>query len=123
VALYPAVAFDEEAAEHLRPSMVYAYLDAPEETRAREGLRREDLAEAALAMHAGDDRAARRLIDDDRLDQLVLRGRPEDVSQSPGPTPERTICVSSSALPALPVSFTVFGCSSDCATRVSRHTS
>jgi 5,10-methylenetetrahydromethanopterin reductase len=80
VALYPAVAFDEEAAEHLRPSMVYAYLDAPEETRAREGLRREELAEAALAIHAGDDGAARRLIDDDRLDQLVLRGRPERVA-------------------------------------------
>jgi len=80
VALYPAVAFDEAAAEHLRPSMVYAYLDAPEETRAREGLRREELAEAATALHEGDDGPARRLIDDDRLDQLVLRGSPEQVA-------------------------------------------
>ncbi|MPY96270.1 MAG: LLM class flavin-dependent oxidoreductase [Acidimicrobiia bacterium] len=80
VAIYPAVAFDDEAAEHLRPSMIYAYLDAPEETRAREGLRREDLAEAAAAMHEGDDDPARRIIDDARLDQLVLRGTPEHVA-------------------------------------------
>lgn len=81
VAVYPAVAFDEEAAEHLRPSMVYAYLDAPEATRAAEGLRHEELAEAAAAMHAGDDAAARAVVTDHRLDQLVLRGSPERVAE------------------------------------------
>lgn len=81
VAVYPAVAFDDAAAEHLRPSMVYAYLDAPEATRAAEGLRHEQLSEAAAAMHAGDDAAARALIPDHRLDQLMLRGRPQRVAE------------------------------------------
>lgn len=74
VAAYMNAVFDRESLEALRPRLIYALLDAPEATRVALRVSRAEAAAAANAITLGDDRPARRLVDDDRLDELVIFG-------------------------------------------------
>lgn len=81
VALYVNTAVDADAAESQRVGLVYVYRNAPESTRARVGLRIEDLDVAIRSLEAGDSRPARELITDERRDDVVLHGPPGDVAE------------------------------------------
>jgi 5,10-methylenetetrahydromethanopterin reductase len=81
VSAYPAALFDLDRLEAIRPRMIYALLDAPEVTRAALGVRLSDAKSAAAALAQGDARPAARLIDDQRLDELVIHGSPEAVGR------------------------------------------
>jgi len=81
-AIYVNAAFGREAAEAVAPQMLYAYLDAPEETRARVGLRLGDVVEAAAAMAEGDESPARRLLTGELLDDVLISGDPDQVGRS-----------------------------------------
>jgi 5,10-methylenetetrahydromethanopterin reductase len=74
VALYPNVALTADEVELIRPQLSYALYDGPEETRLAVGVRHDEVHAAVTALAAGDDGPARELIDDHRLDQLLVRG-------------------------------------------------
>lgn len=74
VAAYMNVVFDRASLEVLRPRLIYALLDAPEATRAALGVERAEAAEAAEAITRGDDGPARQVVNDQRLDELVVFG-------------------------------------------------
>jgi 5,10-methylenetetrahydromethanopterin reductase len=82
LAVYASAVFDPRSLEAMRPRMLYALLDAPEATRRELGVCRADAAEAARGMAQGDDRAARKLVDDRLLAELVVYGDPTDVGHS-----------------------------------------
>jgi hypothetical protein len=77
VAVYVSVCLDDGDLEDVRPRMIHAFSDAPEELRVRGGLDAGAVNAAALALNAGDDGPARALMVDRVLD-LVL-ARPGDV--------------------------------------------
>jgi 5,10-methylenetetrahydromethanopterin reductase len=81
IALYPSVAFSEEEVEDSRPQMLWALADAPAVVHRALGVGEDDLREATAALAAGDDGPARRLMTDDRLDQVMLSGPPEAVGR------------------------------------------
>jgi 5,10-methylenetetrahydromethanopterin reductase len=81
VALYPSVAFDEDARERHRPEMIWSLLDAPPDVVDGFGLDRDAVAAAAGALRAGDRTAASTLVGDDLLDQLMLLGSPDVVGR------------------------------------------
>ncbi|HEY3061995.1 MAG TPA: LLM class flavin-dependent oxidoreductase [Chloroflexota bacterium] len=82
VSAYPAALFDETRLEAIRPRMIYALLDAPEVTSCALGVDRKDARAAAQALAQGDPEPARRLIDDQRLDELVIHGSPQRVGEA-----------------------------------------
>lgn len=81
IALYPSVAFDEEAVEHHRPEMIWSLLDAPTTVCEQLGVDIEALPAAATALRAGDRRPAAAMITDDLLPHLILTGSPTEVGQ------------------------------------------
>jgi 5,10-methylenetetrahydromethanopterin reductase len=74
VALYPNVALSEDDVEGIRPQLTYALHDGPDATRIAVGVTRDEVQDAVAAMAAGDDGPARALIDDRRLDHLLVHG-------------------------------------------------
>jgi 5,10-methylenetetrahydromethanopterin reductase len=74
VALYPNVALSPEDVERVRPQLIYALHDSPQETLTAVGATREEVQDAVGALAAGDDGPARTVIDDRRLDQLLVHG-------------------------------------------------
>jgi hypothetical protein len=74
VALYPNVALSPEEVEGIRPQLIYALHDGPEQTRIAVGVTHEEVQDAVAALATGDEGPARALIDDQRLDQLMVRG-------------------------------------------------
>jgi 5,10-methylenetetrahydromethanopterin reductase len=82
LAVYGSAVFDQASLEVVRPRMIYALLDAPEATRRELGVSREAAATAALAISRGDDRPARKLVDDRLLEELVLSGAPAAVGRA-----------------------------------------
>jgi len=80
VALYPGVAFDDEALERQRPQMIWGLLDAPDVVRTRLRLDQSAVERAAADLVDGDESAARHLITDDLARSLVLVGEPEVVA-------------------------------------------
>ena len=80
-AIYVNAAFGRAAADAAAPQMIYAYLDAPEETRTRVGLHLDDVIEAATALANGDEGLARRLLKDSLLDDVLIAGEPAAVGQ------------------------------------------
>lgn len=81
VALYPSVAFDDDAAEHHRPHQIWSLADAPPQVAVGLGLDPAAVAAAATSLGDGDDGPARSLIDDALLDQLMLVGSPASVGR------------------------------------------
>jgi 5,10-methylenetetrahydromethanopterin reductase len=82
VALYPNVALTRDEVEQIRPHLAYALFDAPDVTRAAFGVRHDEVSKAVAWLAAGDDRLARELIDDERLDALLVRGAgPDEIGQ------------------------------------------
>ncbi len=81
IALYPSVAFTEEAVERHRPEMIWSLLDASPHTRDELGIDSDDAQAAASAIREGDPEPARRLIDDTVLHQLMLVGAPPVVGR------------------------------------------
>lgn len=79
VALYVNAVFDRRELDTIRPRLLHPFLDAPESTQLGAGLDPAALAEAARQLDEGDDAAARALMTDDRLDDLVLVGSPRRV--------------------------------------------
>jgi 5,10-methylenetetrahydromethanopterin reductase len=73
-AIYPNVALSPEEVDAIRPQLIYALHDGPAETRIAVAVTREEVQEAVVAMAAGDDGPARTLIDDRRLDHLLVHG-------------------------------------------------
>ena len=74
VALYPNVALSPDDVELVRPQLIYALHDSPQETLTAVGVAREEVQDAVGAMATGDDGPARALIDDRRLDHLLVHG-------------------------------------------------
>lgn len=72
-------AFDALTLEAVRPQLVWTLSDAPHSTREALGIDEGQLAAAVSAMLAGDDRAARALIDDSVVDELVVHGTSEQI--------------------------------------------
>lgn len=81
VALYPSVAFTEEAAERHRPEMIWSLLDAPPQVRTELDFDAAAVKAAAEAVRRGDPEPARKLITDSVLDRLMLVGRPASVGR------------------------------------------
>ena len=81
VALYLSACFDEVEVERSRPTLIHAFLNGPDELRARAGLSVEELSEASSALAAGDDSLARALMTDERLDHVLVRGTPASVGR------------------------------------------
>jgi 5,10-methylenetetrahydromethanopterin reductase len=81
VSVYPSAVFESERLEAVRPRMIYALLDAPEATRAQLGVCLADAQSAAASLAAGNAGPARRLIDDQLLDELLIHGAPETVGK------------------------------------------
>ncbi len=80
-AVFVNAVFDTEAAESARAQLVWVLRDSPTGTQRDLGLDPGDLQRAADQLAAGDDGPARKLIDDDILDDLVLYGTPEVVGR------------------------------------------
>lgn len=76
VALYPSVAFTDEAADRHRPELIWSLLDAPGQTRDELAVDPDAVAAAAEAIRAGDPEPARALVDDMLLERLMLTGPP-----------------------------------------------
>jgi 5,10-methylenetetrahydromethanopterin reductase len=81
IALYPSVAFSAEEVEDSRPQMLWAVADAPAEVRRTLGVDDAELTAATAALQDGDEEPARRLMTDDRLDEVMLTGPPETVGR------------------------------------------
>jgi 5,10-methylenetetrahydromethanopterin reductase len=81
VALYVSACFDGVELERSRPTLIHAFLNGPDELRARAGLSVEQLREASIALAGGDDSAARRLMTDERLSLVLARGTPTEVGK------------------------------------------
>ena len=81
IALYPSVAFTEEAVERHRPEMVWSLIDTPPEVRDELGLDLEAVQAAAKAIRSGDPEPARTLVDDTVLERVMLTGRPPVVGR------------------------------------------
>jgi alkanesulfonate monooxygenase SsuD/methylene tetrahydromethanopterin reductase-like flavin-dependent oxidoreductase (luciferase family) len=81
VALYPSVAFTDDAVEHHRPELIWALLDSPDELRDRHGLELGQLQAAATALRGGDPGPARRLVTDEVVADVLLVGAPEEVGE------------------------------------------
>ena len=79
IALYPSVAFSDEAVERHRPEMIWGLLDTPPEVRDELGIDLDAARAAAAAMRSGDPAPARRMIDDDLLARLMLVGHADRV--------------------------------------------
>jgi 5,10-methylenetetrahydromethanopterin reductase len=80
-AVYVDAVFDDATREAVRPRLIFAFLDGPEATRAQFGVDLDAARDAAAALAAGDDEPARKLVDDEALDDLVLFGTPSDVGR------------------------------------------
>ena len=81
IALYPSVAFTDDAVERHRPEMVWSLLDTPPQVREELGLDIDAVKVAAEALRAGDPEPARALIDDTMLERLMLVGQPSAVGR------------------------------------------
>ncbi len=81
IALYVSACFDDGAVEESRPTLIHAFLNGPEQLRARAGLTIESLSEASVALAAGDDSLARALMTDERLEHVLVRGTPASVGR------------------------------------------
>jgi len=81
VALYPSVAFTDDAVEHHRPELIWALLESPDELRDRHGLELGPLQAAATALRGGDPGPARRLVTDEVVADVLLVGAPEEVGE------------------------------------------
>ena len=79
IALYPSVAFTEEAIERHRPEMIWALLDTPIEVRTELGLDHALVQAAAESLRSGDPAPAREIVDDVVLDRVMLLGDPAAV--------------------------------------------
>lgn len=82
IALYPSVAFDDEAIEHHRPEMIWSLLDAPAHVCETLGVDRQALPRAAEALRGGNSDPARSIITDELLPHLLLTGTPEFVGRA-----------------------------------------
>ncbi len=82
VALYPSVAFTDEAVEHHRPEMIWALLDTPDAVRDRLELDLGALQAAAAALRGGDAEPARRIVTDEVLQDVLLLGSPAEVGST-----------------------------------------
>lgn len=82
IALYPSVAFTDEAVERHRPEMIWALLDTPDDVRAELSLDVERVAAAARALREGDQAPARAVVGDDVLERVMLVGDPGQVGRS-----------------------------------------
>jgi len=82
IALYPSVAFTEEAQERHRPEMIWALLDTPPEVRHELGLDAVAVREAATALRDGDSEPARSIVTDVVLERVMLTGDPSEVGKS-----------------------------------------
>ena len=81
IALYPSVAFTDEAVERHRPEMIWSLLDTPPEVREELGLDLDAVRAAVEAIRGGDPEPARTLIDDATLERLMLVGQPAAVGR------------------------------------------
>jgi 5,10-methylenetetrahydromethanopterin reductase len=81
VALYPSVAFTDDAVEHHRPELIWSLLDSPDELRDRHGLELGALQAAATALRGGDPGPARRLVTDEVVADVLLVGAPDEVGE------------------------------------------
>jgi 5,10-methylenetetrahydromethanopterin reductase len=80
-AVYLDAVFDADSRETLRPRLVFAFLDAPAATRERFGVELEAAREAAELLASGEEGPARKIVDDDALEDLVLYGTPAAVGR------------------------------------------
>ena len=81
-AIYVNAAFGRDAAAAVAPQMIYAYLDCPEETRARVGLRLVDVVAAAAELAEGNEGPARGLLTESLLDDVLIAGDPAEVGRA-----------------------------------------
>lgn len=82
LAVYASAVFDAASREAVRPRLIYALLDAPEVTRRELGVSHEAAAAAAQAISRGDDRPARKIVDDRILSELLVAGTPPAVGHA-----------------------------------------
>lgn len=81
IALYPSVAFTEQAADRHRPELIWSLLDTPPEVREELGIDLAAVRAAAEAIRDGDPKPARTLVDDTLLERLMLAGPPSAVGR------------------------------------------
>ena len=81
-AIYVNAAFGRAAADAVAPQLIYAYLDCPEETRARVGLRLVDVVAAAAELADGNEGPARGLLTESLLDDVLIAGEPAEVGRA-----------------------------------------
>ena len=81
IALYPSVAFTDQAVERHRPEMVWSLIDAPHQTREELGLDSDAVRAAAEALRGGDPEPARTLVDDTVFERVMLAGPPPVVGR------------------------------------------
>jgi len=81
VALYPSAAMSDEAVERHRPEMIWSLADAPSSVRLAVGVDDARVQAAAVALRGGDPGPARRIVDDEVLDRLMLVGDPDEVGR------------------------------------------
>lgn len=81
IALYPSVAFDEQAREDHRPEMIWSLLDSPADVRMRMGVDDRAVQAAAAALREGDKEPARAVISHELQEELMLVGSPETVGE------------------------------------------
>ena len=80
IALYPAVAFSDEHLERQRPQMIWSLSDTPAAVRERFDLGAERVALAAQMLSEGDDRAAREVVSDGLLSEIMISGTTYEIA-------------------------------------------
>ena len=98
IALYISACFDDDDVERSRPTADPRVPQRPRAAASAGGTRRSRrCSEASAALAAGDDALARRLMTDERLDHVLVRGTPADGrsrargSCSPHPSRQRRV--------------------------------
>lgn len=81
VALYVSACLDLDELDAVRPRMIHAFADAPPALRARAGLDDAAVTAAVDAFGAGDTEPAARLLTDEALDLVLVRGHAEAVQR------------------------------------------
>jgi 5,10-methylenetetrahydromethanopterin reductase len=81
IALYPAVALSEEHLERQRPQMIWGLSDTPEAVRQRFDLDADRVAHAAHNLSNGDDAAARNVVTDELLEEVIVYGNPQQIAE------------------------------------------
>jgi 5,10-methylenetetrahydromethanopterin reductase len=81
VALYVSACLNLGEVEAIRPRMIHAFADAPPTLRAQAALTERQVMDAADAFGGGDTEPAARLLTDDILDLVLIRGHDDAVAR------------------------------------------